>query len=176
MTLTRTVRAAIDLGCRVSEVLACIGLFAIAAFILAQIVGRMFGAMVPSAVDFAAFAMAGVTFLGLAGPFRAGGHIRVLPALKALPERPQRGIEILNVAAATLLFGFVTVMTGDMTWVSYQFNDVSIGLVPVPLWIPQLMLVVGSGMATIVLLEELVLLLTGGGTRFTDTASTEAAL
>ena len=176
MTPVRAVRAAIDFGCRVSEVFACIGLFAIAAFILAQIVGRLFGAMVPSAVDFAAFAMAGVTFLGLAGTFRAGGHIRVLLALKALPERPQRAIEVLNVAAATALFGFVTVMTGDMAWVSYQFNDVSIGLVPVPLWIPQLMLVLGSGMATIVLLEELMLLLSGGGTRFTDTAATESAL
>lgn len=165
--LARKLRAGLDLGCRLCLVLACIFLFAIAALVLAQIIGRMFGYLVPSAIDFAAFSMAATTFLGLAPTFRRGQHIRVLLALRLLRPGARRGVEVVNVALGACLFAFVAWKTGEMTWVSYDFGDVSIGMIPVPLWIPQMALCFGSAMAAAVLLDELVRLLDGGTPLFT---------
>ncbi len=62
---------------RLSEFLALLlGLFVLGV-ILAQVVGRLLGFVVPSALELAGFATAGLIFLGLAPTLRAGGHIRV---------------------------------------------------------------------------------------------------
>lgn len=54
---------------------ACI--IVITILLLLQIIGRLLGFIVPSAEDFAGFALAASTFFGLAYTFREGGHIRV---------------------------------------------------------------------------------------------------
>lgn len=157
----RMLRRLLDWGCAASAFLACIFLFMIGALVLAQVIGRMFGVLVPSAIDLAAFSMAASTFLGLAWAFRSGSHIRVLLVLNNIPPRPRRRVEILNLALGTAMTGFVAVQTFKMTWISWEFGDVSIGLVPVPLWIPQSALCLGAGMACLVLVDELIRVIGG---------------
>lgn len=162
----------IDAGCRICDVLACVGLFAICAFIFAQVVARMFGGIVPSALELASFSMAAMTFLGLAGTFRAGGHIRVMLAVDCLPPRLRIWAEAFNLALAFVLFCYVCWKTASMVRISYEFGDISMGIVATPLWIPQSSLAIGSGMAAIVLLEELIRLISGGATRFVGEQAT----
>ena len=45
--------------------------------ILAQIVGRWFGVIIPSTEDFSGYLLSAASFLALAYTFRQGGHIRV---------------------------------------------------------------------------------------------------
>jgi len=70
-------RATLDLLYKSCGVLAAISLSGIAVLILAQIIGRFFGVLVPSANEIAGFLMAASSFLALAYVFRAGSHIRV---------------------------------------------------------------------------------------------------
>lgn len=161
-------RRLLHLTCGFSGALACVFLFLTGALILSQVVARMLGGMVPSAIDLAAFCMAASTFLGLAYTFRDRAHIRVLLALHRLPHRGRRIAETFNFAAATLLFGYLAYMLGDMAWVSFDFGDMSIGLVPVPLWIPQTALTFGAGVATAVLFDETCSLVAGGSGRFNE--------
>jgi len=48
-----------------------------------------------------------------------------------------------------------------MTIVSWQIHDVSQGLIPVPLWIPQLGMAIGTAVFTIAAADRLLALATG---------------
>ena len=60
---------------------------------MAMAVGREFGLNIPSGDDFASWAMAGLSFLGLAHTFKRGEMIRVGLLLERLKgrTRPRRG-------------------------------------------------------------------------------------
>ena len=103
----------------------------------------------------------GATFTGLAYTFTVGGHIRVDLLHNALPEKVQRILDIVVTVIAlssTALGIWYSVL---LTYDSYDFGDVSIGMVPVPLWIPQAVMVVGLAWLLIALLDTLVGLVTG---------------
>jgi len=91
---------------RLSELLALLlGLFVLLV-ILAQVVGRFLGFVVPSALELAGFATAGLIFLGLGPTFRAGGHIRVELLLRRLPPKARAplGRAALGLGAAASLY------------------------------------------------------------------------
>ena len=56
---------------------------------------------------------------------------------------------------------------------SYDFGDVSIGMVPVPLWIPQAVMVLGLIWLLIALLDALIGLISGRITHLKDEAPQE---
>ena len=96
--------------------------------ILAQIIGRLFGFIVPSAEDFSGYALAASTFFGLAYTFREGGHIRVNLAIQRLPESWQRPLESVVLTLAFLLLCFASYYCTYMVWESYDFEEVTGGL------------------------------------------------
>jgi len=140
-------------------VLAGVFLCAIAVLVISQIVGRMFHVQVRSAIDFATFCLAAFIFLGLAYTHRSGSHIRVTLLIRLLPAKPRRVVESLNVVAATALFAYFTVKCAQMTLQSYEFGSVSIGVIPFPIFVPQLGMTLGLFLITVALVEDLVHLL-----------------
>jgi len=129
--------------------------------ILAQIVGRRFGLVIPSANELAGFAMAGATFLALAPTLRAGGHIRVSVVVGRLRGRIRRNIEVVACTFSLLASGYTTYHLGVLVWNSYRYGDLAPGLLPLPLWLPQGLLAVGMGAFTIALADTLGSLLHG---------------
>lgn len=129
--------------------------------ILAQIVGRMFGFIVPSAEDFSGYCLAGATFLGLAYTFRTGGHIRVTLLIHRLPPLLGRVVEACVLLLALGLTSFMTFYSVHLIWESYVFNDVSYGYIPIPLWIPQIPLGVGSLALNLAVLDDCINMLQG---------------
>src|SRR4051794_23834160 len=83
-------RRVLDRVYELSGCLAGLCLVAIAVLVLAQIVGRLLGILVPSADDFAGYAMGASVFLALAHTLRAGGHIRVSLIIDRLGPRARR--------------------------------------------------------------------------------------
>lgn len=147
---------------RMSGVLAGVFLCAIAVLVISQIVGRMFHVQVRSAIDFATFCLAAFIFLGLAYTHRSGSHIRVTLLIRLLPTKPRRAIETLNVVAAAALFAYFTVKCAQMTLQSYEFGSVSIGVIPFPIFVPQLGMTLGLFLITAALVEDLVRILQAG--------------
>ncbi|HSG04131.1 MAG TPA: TRAP transporter small permease [Marinobacterium sp.] len=129
--------------------------------ILAQIVGRMLGFIVPSAEDFSGYCLAAATFLGLAYTFRTGGHIRVTLLIHRLPEKAARLAEALVLLLALGLTSFMSFYSIHLIWESYVFNDVSYGYIPIPLWIPQIPLGVGCVALNIAVLDDFIGMLRG---------------
>jgi TRAP-type C4-dicarboxylate transport system permease small subunit len=157
-------------------VLAALFLVGIAVLLLAQIVGRLFGILVPSANELAGFSMAAATFLALADTLGSGGHIRVSLVIQRLGGRVRRAVELWCLAVGTLLIGYFTAYAIVMVWESYDFGDVSPGLLPVPLWIPQLGMAVGLLAMAMIFLEELVHVWRGGVPVYEESGETFTAM
>ena len=129
--------------------------------ILAQIVGRLFGFIIPSAEDFSGYCLAAATFLGLAYTFRSGGHIRVTLLIHRLPDALANWVEAGVLILAFGLTSFMSFYSIHLVWESYVFNDVSYGYIPVPLWIPQVPLAIGCVALNLAVLDDLIGLFLG---------------
>nr|WP_067298893.1 TRAP transporter small permease [Marinobacterium profundum] len=136
-------------------------LVAIMLIILAQIVGRLLGFIVPSAEDFSGYALAGATFLGLAYTFHEGGHIRVTLLIQRCSPRMRFLQEFLVLLFALGLVSYMTWYCIYMVWESYVFEEVSYGYIPVPIWIPQIPLALGILALNLAILDSLVCVVKG---------------
>lgn len=135
---------------------------AIAVLILAQIAGRQFDVQLRGVDDLSSWAVAGAALLPLAYTFRHGAHIRVDLIIGRLKGGPRRAMEILALALAAGMIGFFAYASMTMVWDSFEFGDVAMGLVKWPTWIPQIAQGIGAALFAIALVDDLVVVATGG--------------
>jgi len=156
-------------------VLSALFMVAIAALTLFQVVGRLLHLAVPDTSELAGYAMAAAIFLALAHTFRSGGHIRVNLLLTHVRPGMRRGLEywcLLVMAALGAMFAYVSVR---MVLDSHEMGDVATGMLPVPLWIPQIGMAVGAVIFELAVLEEFVHVLRGNVPRYEPSPDGEAA-
>ncbi|MEN3150198.1 TRAP transporter small permease [Neorhizobium sp. IRAMC:178] len=144
------------------------GLFLVAIFLimLGLSAGRPLDVDVPSGDDFASWCMAASAFLGLAHTFRSGEMIRVGLLVERFKGRSRQVIEIAALALGTVAAVYFAWFAYDMTKTSWQFNDLSQGVIAVPLWIPQLGFCGGLIILAIAFVDELLHVLFGGSPRY----------
>lgn len=155
-------RTTLDWIYRISGPAAVLMLVSIAALTLAQVAARLMGTIVPSADDFATFAMAASIFLGLTYTYRAGGHVRVRALLQAVPAKARRWMEAGCLGVAAALVGYLLWYTVDMIVVTYQLNEHTLGLLPIPKWIPMSSMLVGVLVLFVALVDDLLAVLRNG--------------
>src|SRR5215510_8656617 len=111
------------------------GLFLIAIFLLmmALSVGREVGVNVVSGDDITSWCMAAMSFLGLAHTFKSGEMIRVGLLTERLSGRTKWLTEIFALLMAALFIGFFAWHAIDLTVTSWRMNDMSTGVLVVPL-------------------------------------------
>lgn len=139
-----------------AKVAAALFLATICVLTLVTIAGRSLGYLLPIDAEMSGFSMAAATFLALASTFRAGGHIRVGIFLRILPPRIRLAAELWSLGAAAVLVGYFGYATLVMVWDSFLLNDLSTGIIPVPLWIPQASMLIGIFLLEIALVEALI--------------------
>lgn len=135
-----------------SGLLAALFLAAIAVAVVIQVAGRMFGLPL-DATELSGFFMAAATFLGLAYTFREGGHIRIGLLVTRLTGRSRQAIELWSCMVGASLAGYAAVYAVLFTHESYEFNDISPGLLAIPFWIPQSGMAIGLVILAIALLD-----------------------
>jgi TRAP-type C4-dicarboxylate transport system permease small subunit len=148
--------------------LAALFLLAIFAIMMVMSLGRFQFARIdiPAGDDIVAWCMVSLSFLGLAHTFRSGEMIRVGLLLDVLPAAARRWLELLVLTLATLLIGFFAWHAVHFTYHSWLFNDLAQGVLPVPLWIPQLGMALGLGVFALALAQEWLHVLRGGAPRY----------
>jgi len=119
------------------------------------------GLTIPSYSDFTGFFLAGASFLALAYTLREGGHIRVTLLLQQLPPKFQHIAEIWCLSLVCAITVFFTYYTGSLVFESWTYNDLSSGMVAVPIWIPQSSILVGLAILSIALIDELICVIRG---------------
>ncbi|PIE73383.1 MAG: C4-dicarboxylate ABC transporter permease [Deltaproteobacteria bacterium] len=168
------IRRLLDNLYRLSGLLAAVFLLLICLLVICQVgcnlidrvsalvTGTAVGLTIPSYADFTGFLLAASSFLALAYTMRSGGHIRVTLFFSRLGGRMRRIFEgwcLLVAAAITVYFAWYT---GNLLYESFVYNDLSPGMVAVPLWIPQSAMLLGLVILAVSLLDDLVCLLRTG--------------
>jgi len=123
--------------------------------------GAPLGLLLPSYAEFAGYFLAAASFLALASTLRAGAHIRVNLLIRHCAPRTRRWVEAWCCALATLLSGYFCYQTVLLTRDSWEYGDVSYGLIAIPIWIPQSAVSLGLVILTVALLDELQRVLRG---------------
>ncbi len=144
-----------------SGLLAAFFLFMIGVLVIAQVIGRLFDFLIPSADDFARLCLAASSFLALAYTLRQGAHIRVSLLLERLPPAGARVLELLCLAFGTALTGYFSYYCFDMVHDGILYPDYTIGLIPIPKWIPQIGMTIGVVLLFIAFLDDLVCVISG---------------
>lgn len=141
--------------------LAGISMILVLVMVMATILSRFFGFALHGTDSYAGYAMAGAGFFALASTLKHGEHIRVTLLLGMLKGKALKGLEVLALLVATALSAFLAYYSIRLVWQSWEINDISMGLDATPLWIPQLVMALGTVMFFIAFCDELVLELLG---------------
>jgi TRAP-type C4-dicarboxylate transport system permease small subunit len=170
-----TIRSLLDrfyLACAWAAAAAIAGIFIL---MLVQSIGRELGLQVRGADDISAWLCAASAFLGLAHTLQAGEMVRVGLWIDRLGPLWQRRVEIVVLLIASTFTGWAAWAVADFVRQSREFNELTQGLIIVPIWMPQLSVVVGITALFIALVDELVRVVAGQVPRYRQAAAERAA-
>ncbi len=146
---------------KLTSFLAVAALVGIAGIILLDVTLRQFGGQVKSSDDFAGFCLAATGFLGLAATYRRGEHIRVGILVDRMTGKRRKAVEFLALGFAIVAVGWATWWIGRLVYDSWRFHEVTMGLVPILVWIPQSALLFGMAVLLLAMVEDFVRLIRG---------------
>ncbi|MBT3359206.1 MAG: TRAP transporter small permease [Rhodospirillales bacterium] len=146
----------------VSSTLAAFCTAMIGLLIFSEIVLRFFGTTIPGVIELVVFCMVASVFLALAQTLRKNEHIRITVVISHLPPKIRRWIEIWCLSVSALFFGTLAFFSIIMAYESFIFNEMSDGVVGIPLWIPQLFMFWGVTLITITFIENFFITIKGG--------------
>jgi TRAP-type C4-dicarboxylate transport system permease small subunit len=129
--------------------------------IIKFVTGTPIGILIPSYSEFAGFFLAASSFFALAYTLRSGGHIRVNLLIRRFRDRSRLVAEVCCTILGTVISGYFTWFAVDLCLESYKYGDFSVGIVPIPLWIPQIAMAGGLFILTIAFIELFVTILRG---------------
>ncbi len=141
--------------------LAALLMIGVLAMVVLSIVSRVAGFYVPGTDAYAGYAMAGAGFLALAHTLKRGEHIRVTLIIGKLNGAARKAMELWALSVAALLAGLLATYAWRLAWQSHQFHDISTSSDATPLWIPQILMGVGTTVLLVALVDEWVLELRG---------------
>lgn len=133
----------------------------ICVLMLGQSVLREFGVRTGAVNDVVAWSCAAASFFAMAHAFKHGDFVRVTLVLEALPPARRRLLEIVSLAIGTLAVGYLAWWACRFTYDSWRFNELAQGLLPIPIWIPQMSFALGSLLLLVAFVDELMLVLRG---------------
>ncbi len=116
--------------------------------------GSAIGLSIPSYADFTGFFLAAASFFALAFTLREGGHIRVTLFIQNTSPRLRRVLEFWCIGLAAAVSIYFTWYMGLLVRDSFNFNDLSSGMIAVPLWIPQAGMLAGLVVLSIALADD----------------------
>jgi TRAP-type C4-dicarboxylate transport system permease small subunit len=129
------------------------------ALMLAQSFGREAGILIRGAEDIVAWLCAASAFFALGHTFRHGELVRVGLWLDMLGARGRWIAELFSLGLTALFVAYMLWAVSRFVYDSWQFKEVAQGLIPIPIWIPQLSFLLGVLIFFIGVLDELLLVL-----------------
>jgi TRAP-type C4-dicarboxylate transport system permease small subunit len=156
-----SLRKTLDLLYDAAGYLAAFFVLAIFLLMIAQTVLRESGLKSGGMDDLVAWSCAASAFLAFAHTFRYGDFVRVTLLIDRLGPRARRRQEIGSLAIAGLFTGYLAGWAIRYVYESWQYKEMSTGLLVVPIWIPQLSFVVGATLLFVAVVDQLVAVVTG---------------
>ncbi len=94
--------------------------------------------------EYSAYGLAAIIFLAAGYCLKEKGHIRITLILGFLPPRLNRIVTFVATLAATIFMGYLWWYLYKMLAAAYRYDSTSGTLTETPLWIPQLVMLVGA--------------------------------
>jgi len=142
-----------------SGAFAALCIAAIFVLMLAQSFGREAGILIRGAEDIVAWLCAASAFFTLGHTFRHGELVRVGLWLDMLGTRGRWLAELFSLGVTAIFVAYMLWAIARFIYDSWQFKEVAQGLIPIPIWIPQLSFLLGVLIFFIGVLDELLLVL-----------------
>jgi TRAP-type C4-dicarboxylate transport system permease small subunit len=135
--------------------------FAIFAVMLGAVAARELGFRSGGTDDMVSWLTAAAAFLGLAHTFKHGDFVRVGLFLENMSAGRRRVFELLSLTVAAVFTGYLAWSVVLYVYNGWLYNEMSIGLLVVPMWIPQLSFMVGAILLFVAVLDEWFTVLSG---------------
>ncbi len=94
--------------------------------------------------EYSGYGLAAIIFLGAGYCLKEKGHIRITLVLGLLPDKITRVITCIATALTTVFMGYLWYYLFLMVRSSIRYNSTSGTLTNTPLWIPQMLMLIGA--------------------------------
>jgi TRAP-type C4-dicarboxylate transport system permease small subunit len=126
-----------------------------------QLVTRLFRIPLVWGSDIAGFLLVATTFMAFAPTLRNAVHVRVHLIMESVSSRGKQWLQLWSFGLG-LYFAFYAARWSVIQVIeSYRFKDVTTGIIPFPLWIPQSFMAAGFVIFTLAMLEGLLAVIAG---------------
>lgn len=158
----RALRPILDRLYKACGGVAALALIAILLIIVSQMVARWSGVSLPGSTNYAGYAMAAASFFAFAYALNHGAHIRVSLFLQRFSGMRRRIAELWCYGVGSGLACYFAWFAVKAVRISHKLNDISQGQDATPLWIPQLVMAIGTAVFALALIDRFVVILFGG--------------
>jgi TRAP-type C4-dicarboxylate transport system permease small subunit len=139
------------------------GLFivGICAAMIGQSILRELGVRTGAVNDVVSWFCAAAAFFTMAHAFKHGDFVRVTLLLESATPAHRRRLELVSLLIGCVATAYLAWSACLFTYESWEFNDMAQGMLPMPLWIPQLSFAFGSVLLWVAVVDELILVMRG---------------
>lgn len=134
----------------------------ICVLMIGQSVLRELGIRTGAVNDVVSWFCAAAAFFAMAHAFKHGDFVRVTLLLEKVSPSTRRKMEIVSLGIGVVCISYLTWSAVKFTYESWEFNDVAQGMLPMPMWIPQLSFALGSILLLVAVVDEFIIVLRGG--------------
>jgi TRAP-type C4-dicarboxylate transport system permease small subunit len=135
--------------------------FAIFVVMIGAALTRPLGLSLSGSDDLVSWMCAAAAFLPMAAAFRNGDFVRMLLVLERFDQARRRAFEVVALTIATVATATLAYWAIYGVYDSWRTDEMSIGLLVVAMWIPQLSFGFGALVLFIAVVEELLTVLKG---------------
>ena len=144
-----------------SGYLGALFIVAICVAMVGQSILRELGVRTGAVNDVVSWFCAAAAFFTMAHAFKHGDFVRVTLMLESATPSARRILELVSLVIGSIATGYLAWSACLFTYESWEFNDMAQGMLPMPLWIPQLSFAFGAVLLWVAVVDELILVLRG---------------
>ena len=164
-------RAGLDKVYMAAAVLGAVCVALICVLMVFQSLGREFGLNTGATNDIVSWLCAAAAFLTMAHAFKHGDFVRVTLVLENVSARTRRMLELVSLFIALVAVAYLAWWACRFTYQSFEFKELAQGLLPLPIWIPQMSFALGSVLLLVAVFDEFVIVARGGVPTFVRLAA-----
>ena len=144
-----------------SGYLGALFIVAICVAMVGQSILREMGVRTGAVNDVVSWFCAAAAFFTMAHAFKHGDFVRVTLMLESSSPANRRRLELVSLLIGSVATAYLAWSACLFTYESWEFNDMAQGMLPMPLWIPQLSFAFGAVLLWVAVVDELQLVLRG---------------
>ncbi len=144
-----------------SGYLGALFIVAICVAMVGQSILREMGVRTGAVNDVVSWFCAAAAFFTMAHAFKHGDFVRVTLMLESASPANRRRLELVSLFIGSVATAYLAWSACLFTYESWEFNDMAQGMLPMPLWIPQLSFAFGAVLLWVAVVDELQLVMRG---------------